>query len=123
MFGQKGAGRVKLPNREKALVPKSKIAGYLLAATHPQGRHKAAFFGSFGFSLERPGLLVSALKRHAADHEVVKVEDSRFGTRYIIEGVLEAPDGRTPAIRSVWFIEAGEELPRFVTAYPLTMRN
>jgi hypothetical protein len=29
------------------------------------------------------------------------------------------PDGRTPTIRSVWFIETGEEVPRFVTAYPL----
>jgi hypothetical protein len=114
---------VKLPNREKALVPESKIVGYLLAGAHPHGQYKAAFFVSFGFSLESPSSLASALKRHAADQEVARVEDSRFGTRYIIESVLEAPDGRKPAIRSVWFIEAGEELPRFVTAYPLARRD
>jgi len=28
-------------------------------------------------------------------------------------------DGAVAGIRSVWFIEAGERRPRFVTAYPL----
>ena len=32
---------------------------------------------------------------------------------------MEEPDGREPAVRSVWFIEAGGEVPRLVTAYPL----
>ncbi|MGH3976576.1 MAG: DUF6883 domain-containing protein [Pseudonocardiaceae bacterium] len=27
--------------------------------------------------------------------------------------------GRTPSIRSVWFLESGQDVPRFVTAYPL----
>jgi hypothetical protein len=72
---------VKLPNRDKAVVPESKIVGYLLAGAHPHGQYKAAFFVSFGFSLETPNLLVSALRRHATDHEVARVEDSRFGAR------------------------------------------
>jgi hypothetical protein len=42
-----------------------------------------------------------------------------IGVRYVIESIMQAPDGRTPTIRSVWFIETGEEKPRFVTAYPL----
>lgn len=39
--------------------------------------------------------------------------------RYIVKGELLVPDGRTPLIRSVWFIETDEHVPRFVTAYPL----
>ncbi len=110
---------MKLPNRANAIVPESKIAGYLLAEDHSYGRHKAAFFSRFGFSLAQPGQLVSALIKHAADNEVAKVEDSPFGCRYVIQGMLQAPDGRNPLIRSVWFLEADEETPRFVTAYPV----
>ncbi|MEW6299747.1 MAG: DUF6883 domain-containing protein [Thermodesulfobacteriota bacterium] len=29
------------------------------------------------------------------------------------------PSGRAPHVRVVWFIDAGEAIPRFVTAYPL----
>jgi hypothetical protein len=39
---------MKLPNHEHALVPQEKITGYLLSLTHRDGRHKAAFFVSFG---------------------------------------------------------------------------
>jgi hypothetical protein len=64
-------------------------------------------------------VLADALRQHAADHEVVRVEDTPIGTLYVIEGVLLTPDGRAPMIRTVWFIEHGEDTPRLTTAYPL----
>jgi len=42
-----------------------------------------------------------------------------FGSKYVIEGSLIAPDGQTVQIRAIWFIEFGTANPRFVTAYPL----
>ncbi len=36
-----------------------------------------------------------------------------------VEGKLSTPDARDPLVRSVWFIEHGEDVPRFVTAYPM----
>jgi hypothetical protein len=75
-----------------------------------------------GFSSDAWEGLVKALLSHAAENEVAKIEDSPFGTRYIIEGMLVAPDRRGAVVRSVWFIEAGEQIPRFVTAYPLQRR-
>jgi hypothetical protein len=110
---------MKLPNLDSAIVPESKIRGYLLAASHPQGRHKAAFFRKFGFLLNQPVIVATALVKHARENEVAKVEDSPFGRRYVIDGILEAPDGRAPVVRSVWFIKTGDSAPRFVTAYPL----
>lgn len=41
------------------------------------------------------------------------------GTRYTIDGPLNSPDGRTPRLQVIWFIESGGEIPHFVTAYPL----
>jgi uncharacterized protein DUF6883 len=114
---------VKLPNIARAVVLQGKIEGYLLSAGHPHGRHKASFFRQFGFSPERWEMLALALLQHVSSNDTVKVEDMPFGTRYTVEGELAAPDGRMPLIRSVWFIESGEDFPRFVTAYPLGRRE
>ena len=115
-------GEMKLPHHESAVVPQTKITGYLLSPTHRDGRSKADFFTRFGFSADSWEELATALLRHAADHEVTRVEDSPFGTRYVVEGTMPAPDGRAPAICSIWFIETGEQIPQFVTAYPLRRR-
>jgi hypothetical protein len=56
---------------------------------------------------------------HAERSDVVKNEETIFGQKFIVEGPLTAPDGRTPIVRAVWFIETGELQPRFVTAYPV----
>jgi len=63
--------------------------------------------------------MASALQAHAEQYEVVRVEDTEFGSRYIVEGPLRAPDGRAPTVRVVWFIEKGDDRPRLVTVYPL----
>lgn len=109
---------MKLQNLNQAQVPKEKITDYLLSTTHRDGRHKAAFFMRYGFSAETWERLAEALRRHATENEVVKVEQTPFGTRYVVEGPLPAPDGRAPQIRVVWFVELDETIPRLVTAYP-----
>jgi hypothetical protein len=105
---------------EVAQVPERKLTAYLLSHSHPAGRSKAAFFLRFGFAADAWRVLADALVRHAARHEVAAVGDSPFGTRYVIDGPIESPNGRDPAVRVVWFIEAGETTPRLVTAYPRT---
>jgi hypothetical protein len=107
---------------EHAVVSETKITGHLLSTKHRDGRRKAEFFMRLGFSSDAWEDLVKALLQHAAENEVAKIEDSPFGTRYIIEGALSAPGRRGAVVRSVWFIETGEQIPRFVTAYPLQRR-
>jgi hypothetical protein len=109
---------MKLPNVDQATVPQEKITEYLLSTTHRDGKHKAAFFMSVGFKPESWQELETALLNHARQHDVVKEEASPFGVRYVVEGALLAPDGRSPNVRAVWFIDTGYDKPRFVTAYP-----
>ena len=92
---------MKLPNHQSAIVPKAKITDYLLSLDHRDGRGKALFFTRFGFSVGDWQVLAAALLEHAADHEVARVEQTPFGIRYIVEGSIQTPDGRTPLIRSV----------------------
>ena len=109
----------RLPKAELAVVDERKIAEYVLSTGHPFGRAKAAFFRSFGFRLTAWEGLKAALLRHAQENEVTGSEETPFGTKYVIDGPLHAPDGRRPMIRTVWFVETGEEGLRFVTTYPL----
>lgn len=110
---------MKLPNRGTAVIAEEKVTKYLLSTDHEDGRHKAALFRRFGFSAADWETLVTALLRHAADHDVVETVKSPFGTRYIVEGDLMAPDGRNLLIRTVWFIDTDGRNPRLVTAYPM----
>ena len=110
---------MKLPNFHNALISTSKLRGYLLSSEHAHGRHKAAFFRQFGFSIANPEAFASALLGHAEKHDVAKIEDSPYGKRYVIDVNMAMLDGRNPLVRAVWFVETGGYLPRFVTAYPL----
>jgi hypothetical protein len=110
---------MRLPNVDEARVPQAKIADYLLSFEHEDGRSKADFFTRFGFSATEWSVMAVALKEHAKAHQVKRAEDSPFGKRYVIEGIIEAPDGRTPLIRSIWFVGHSDTSPQFVTAYPL----
>ncbi len=111
---------MRVPGCERAVVPRAKMIDYLLSVGHPGGRSKARWFMGFGFRPEEWGQLADALKRHAESHEVTRIEDSPFGKRFVVDGPLESPDGRRPGVRVVWFVETGDDVPRFVTAFPLT---
>ena len=114
---------MKIPSYEKAIVSEIKITGYLLSIKHRDGRSKAEFFTQLGFMIDAWEKLAKALLQHAAENEVAKVEDSSFGKRYIVEGKLFGSGGETAVVRSVWFIQTGEQTPRFVTAYPFQRRK
>jgi hypothetical protein len=108
-----------LPNAVEARVPEDKIVKYLLSATHRAGKSKAAFFARFGFTVQRWEELAAALERHARENPVAMSEVTAFGTRYVVDGTLVAPDGAALNVRSVWFISHEKGAPRFATAHPL----
>ncbi len=62
--------------------------------------------------------LAEGLRSHGAKHEVIKVVENAYGSRYIVDGPLQSPDGRNPRVRTVWQIEIGSDYPRLITAYP-----
>jgi|SRR3954453_13402978 hypothetical protein len=112
---------MKLPNDDKAIVPDAKITDYLLSENHRDGRHKAAFFRLFGYRRSAWRRLQDDLLKQAS-HDVIAIESSPFGMRYVIEGIIHTPGGREPRIRTVWFIEHDLDIARLVTAYPAKQR-
>lgn len=107
-----------VPAAELAVIDERKITDYLLARRHPLGWAKAAYFESFGFRREHWQALRDALATHLQESPVVESTVTPFGQKYMIEGPMRTLDGRQPMLRAVWFVEAGQLAPRFVTAYP-----
>lgn len=114
---------MKLPDVEKAEIPEAKVVRYLLSTTHRAGKSKASFFMEFGFDPDLWQELARALKQHATDNEIALDEKTTFWTRYVIEGLLQAPDGTWFNVRSAWFIDKEGDSPRFTTAHPLRRRR
>jgi hypothetical protein len=110
---------MKVPHVDQAIVPRRKIVDYLLSESHPDGQSKAHFFRIFGFCSDEWEVLARALHDHAKRNEVSHVEESPFGTRFVVEGIIETPINRQPWVRSIWFIDNDESVPRLVSAYPL----
>jgi len=108
-----------VPNRHLAIVEKTKLTDYLLSPSHPAGRSKAVFLSRFGFDASNWEALQKSLLRHVAVAENATALETQFGIKYMIEASLETPDGRRPHIRSVWFIENGQQEPKLVTVVPL----
>ncbi|HEX9732515.1 MAG TPA: hypothetical protein VGG06_11075 [Thermoanaerobaculia bacterium] len=109
---------MRLPNADQAWIPREKIVDYLLSMTHSVGSAKSKFFRGFGFGEHNTELLERGLLLIARSNEVRDMIESIFGSKYTVDGDLQTPSGVVVSVRTVWIIEAGEENPRFVTAYP-----
>ena len=112
-----------LPHTSQARVEHTKLIGYLLSPTHPDGRSKAALFAQFGFTPNDWEVLQDALRRHGLVNPVVLEVESAYGVRYVVEGPLETPRGGRFLVRTVWIVEQGTVAPRLVTAYPVRRQD
>jgi len=114
---------MKLPNSCLAVVSRTKVVGYLLDDSHPRGRSKAAFFRGRGFDAAAPRLLEDELLRLARENDFLLSTETEFGVRYVLDGWVLSPAAVRAEIRTVWFVDHGEEIPRFVTAHPVRRRR
>ena len=75
---------MRLPNYEKAFVPREKIVDYLLSFVHKDGRAKAEFFTRFGFASESWKVLADERKKQMIkelDQIVLKEDLPEYGLK------------------------------------------
>ncbi len=109
---------MRLPHADRVLVEREKITNYLLNPEHPDNGGKAAFFAALGFHRNNWTALASAFESMALDSPVTKSLISAHGEKYIVDGPIESPSGKTPTVGTVWIVERGQDIPRLITAYP-----
>ena len=110
---------MRMPNAEHVFIEQVKLRDYLLSEAHEDGRHKAKMFNSVGFLGGMFRELEAELLRVGRENDVVEVEEVVWGTKYVVHGLVTAPDERRALVKSVWIIDKGNDAPRLVTARPL----
>jgi hypothetical protein len=108
---------MRLPNPDRAIIQQEKLQDYLLSPTHVLGRHKAAFFRSLGYTSDEWMALERDL-RGLLNARADRTEITPYGRKYRIRGPITGPSGITAVIVTVWIVLHGEEVARFVTAFP-----
>ena len=108
---------MRLPGGGDARIDPHKIRGYLLSRTHPVGRFKARVFAAAGFTEATLDEFVAEVRRVAAEGDLSQVEDTTFGRKYTVSGVLSGPAGAIQVL-TVWIEEPGQRGVRLVTVQP-----
>lgn len=107
-----------IPNGDRAIIVAEKLTGYLLNVSHKRGAAKARLLLSVGYRSDAPHLLESDLRTQHLTIDVTRSSENAYGVVYEIEGPIRTPSGRTVRFCSIWQIDTGTDVPRFITMYP-----
>jgi hypothetical protein len=109
---------MRVPNAGRAIVARDKLTGYLLNTSHKRGGPKARLLVSLGYRSDDPQRLEADLRAQHLPLDVARTHDNAYGTVYEIEGPINTPGGKHVRFCSVWQVDTGTEVPRFITMYP-----
>jgi uncharacterized protein DUF6883 len=109
---------MRVPNADRAIIVREKLSSYLLNMSHKRGGPKARLLLGFGYRSDNPQALESDLRAQHLSVDVTRTHENAYGVVFEIEGPIKTPSGRTVAFCSVWQIDTGTDVPRFITMYP-----
>ncbi len=115
---QPDADREPLLNCEQAEIADAKLYRYLLNHEHPEGKSKARFYELIGYTLDNGEQLQADLLWLACSGSVTQIKPNRIGSKYVVVGSIDAPNGKRYNILSIWAVESPDEKPRLIIAYP-----
>lgn len=109
---------MQIPNADQAIIAEDKLVTYLLNTAHRRGSSKAALLLAFGYDPAHWQRLADDLRRFHLPRDADNIRETDYGTRYEIRADLLTPSGRLLTVRSVWQIDIGATVPRFITLFP-----
>ncbi len=111
---------MRLPHRENAIIKREKFTDYLLSLTHEKGKSKAKFFRGIGFNESNIDKLEQALLKIGKSNKVIDIdkEKEEIVLKYVINGLIDAPNGKQYKVKTVWAIESDSEIPHLATVHP-----
>ena len=107
-----------IPNADRAIIAVEKLTAYLLNPSHKRGGAKARLLFSLGYRTDAPHVLESDLRVQHLSLNAARTSHTPYGVAYEIDGPMTTPNGSTVRFCSIWQIDTGSEVPRFVTMYP-----
>jgi hypothetical protein len=107
-----------IPNADRAFIASEKLTAYLLNVSHKRGGPKARLLLSVGYRSDDPRSLDSDLRTQHLPLDVARTSRNAYGVVYEIEGPINTPGGRVVRFCSIWQVDTGTDVPRFITMYP-----
>lgn len=107
-----------IPNADRATIAVEKLSTYLLNPSHKRGSTKARLLISLGYRTSAPETLESHLRAQHLSLDATRTSQNPYGVAYEIDGPITTPTGRTVRFCSIWQVDTGSEVPRFITMYP-----
>ena len=107
-----------IPHADKAIIAVDKLVRDLLNPSHKRGGAKARLLLSLGYRTQAPQVLESDLRAQHLILDAARTSENAYGVIYEIEGMIGTPNGRTVRFCSIWQVDTGSEVPRFITMYP-----
>ena len=107
-----------VPNANRAIIAADKLTAYLLNMSHKRGAAKARLLLSLGYRSDAAHVLESDLRAQHLSLDVTRTHANAYGVVYEIEGPIKTPGGRSVRFCSVWQVDTGTDVPRFITMYP-----
>jgi hypothetical protein len=107
-----------VPNADRAIIAPEKITGYLLNVSHKRGGPKARLLLSLGYRPDDPRRLESDLRTQHLSLDVTRTSENAYGVVYEVEEPIRTPGGKNVRFCSIWQVDTGADVPRFITMYP-----
>src|SRR6266478_3414101 len=97
---------------DDAIIAPEKIRDYLLV--HQDRSDKSEFLAVAGFTRSNWRELEAAIRALAASQDARRSASTSYGNKWIVDGIITGPNGRTRPVRLVWLQEQNGSF-RFVT--------
>lgn len=65
-----------------------------------------------------PQILEADPRRQHLTLDVTRTSENAYGVVYEIDGPIKTPSGKTVRFCSIWQVDTGTDMPRFITMYP-----
>lgn len=107
-----------IPHADRAIIAAEKLTGYLLNVSHKRGAAKARLLLDLGYQSATPQVLESDLRTQHLSLDITRTSENPYGVVFEIEGPIKTPGGKTVRFCSIWQVDTGTDVPRFITMYP-----
>lgn len=107
-----------IPHADRAIIAAEKLTGYLLNVSHKRGAAKARLLLGLGYQSATPQVLESDLRTQHLSLDITRTSENPYGVVFEIEGPIKTPGGKTVRFCSIWQVDTGTDVPRFITMYP-----
>lgn len=95
------------------------VAGWKKSEPLSSKMKRFSFLRKYGFDDTNISALEQALLLVLETNDVEEAVGSPYGRNYVVNGIIQTPNGMTIRIVTIWFMKINTKEPRFVTAYPV----